>query len=53
METKEFKLSGIVSVSTDTDMDELFIRFIEWVESQNATFAGGINPFDADLLQVE
>ena len=40
---KEFEILGCIEVPTNLAEDEFFDKFINFVESNNWTFGGGIN----------
>lgn len=40
---KEFEILGCIEVPTNLTEDEFFDKFINFVESNNWTFGGGIN----------
>lgn len=40
---KEFEISGCISVPKETTYDSFYEKFIEFIESNNWSFGGGIN----------
>lgn len=40
---KEFEINGCISISEDISYDLFYDKFIEFIESNNWSFGGGIN----------
>jgi len=52
-ETKNFDIQGIITVPAGMTSDDIFDKFIDFVESINGSFGGGIMQVDDDGNPIE